>query len=333
VRRALLVAGLSLAALPAAPALADTTIGSTNATGTGCGQPGQQFALLYADTNYTVPTSGTITGFSFQSSTLNIPPITSSAQQLDFLVLRGGGGRQTGYYSVVGTTGLETLSGTGTDTFNLTGPAQIAVQAGDILGYWAPFGQTLANCEWTNTVSPGGAILPPPIHRWIDLTPPVVDLQDSFDVSMSDGSPFADTQDLNESANFVASPPALSITNTAPTSVVSGKPLAYTIVVSNTGGTPATGVQVSDQLPAGVRFVSTTSTQGTCTPPPKKSRTVTCTNVGTLAAAGSSGSSATITITVTPTTVGMLSDTATVMATNASSATSAPAQTTVTRKK
>ncbi|MEA2922794.1 MAG: hypothetical protein QOF07_2759, partial [Bradyrhizobium sp.] len=91
----------------------------------------------------------------------------------------------------------------------------------------------------------------------------------------------------------ITAPPSadLSITKTAPTTATVSSPLAYTIVAKNNGPAAATGVTVTDTLPAGVTFVSATSSQGTCT---NASGTVTCT-VGNLA----SGASATITINVT----------------------------------
>jgi hypothetical protein len=79
---------------------------------------------VLADTTYVVPPGGGfITSFSFQSGPGN------EGQQLDFLVLRPTGG---GNYTVIGQTGLVTLTGTTVETF----PASIAVQGGDILGLW-----------------------------------------------------------------------------------------------------------------------------------------------------------------------------------------------------
>ena len=122
-RRVVLVAGLALAALPAAPALADTTIGQTGSTpGAFCVGP-----TVTADANYVVPSGGgTITSFSYESVAAN------AGQQLDLLVLRPTA--TAGTYTVVGKTGLVTLAGTGLETFT----ANIPVQEGDILGFWNP---------------------------------------------------------------------------------------------------------------------------------------------------------------------------------------------------
>jgi uncharacterized repeat protein (TIGR01451 family) len=99
----------------------------------------------------------------------------------------------------------------------------------------------------------------------------------------------------------------LSITKAdAPDPVALGGNLTYTLTVTNNGPDPSSDSTVSDPLPAGVAFVSATSSQGSCS---QSGGTVTCT-LGALAV----GSSATIEIVVTvnPTAVGPLSDTATV---------------------
>jgi len=84
-----------------------------------------------------------------------------------------------------------------------------------------------------------------------------------------------------------------------------GAPLSYTIKVTNHGPDGATGVTLTDPLPATVTFVSATPSQGNCT----GTATITC-SLGSL----STGSSATVTIAVTPTQVGGISNTATVTA-------------------
>jgi glucose/arabinose dehydrogenase len=99
----------------------------------------------------------------------------------------------------------------------------------------------------------------------------------------------------------------LSITKTAsPNPAISLASLTYRIVVTNNGPSPATNVTVTDQLPAGPAFGSAIPSQGACS----GTTTVTC-NPGSIANA----SSATISITVTPQTVGQLSNSAGVVAT------------------
>ena len=58
----------------------------------------------------------------------------------------------------------------------------------------------------------------------------------------------------------------------SPDPVTAGTNLTYTITVTNNGPTDATGVTVSDPLPAGVSFVSANPTQGSCS----GTTTVTC---------------------------------------------------------
>lgn len=88
--------------------------------------------------------------------------------------------------------------------------------------------------------------------------------------------------------------------------VMVNNPLTYAITVSNNSGPQATGVKVTDSLPAGLTFVSATPTQGTCA---FSNPTLTC-DLGAMSA----GTTQTITLAVTPTSVGTVSNTATVQA-------------------
>ena len=176
VRRTALLAVLVFAALPAGSALADTTIGQTGASG-GFGCSGQQ---VLADSHYVVPSGrGFITSFSFQSEPGN------ANNQLDFLVLRPTGGST---YQVIGKTGLVTLAGTGVETFSP--PAPIAVQGGDIIGWWSP--SDISNCVRPASDGTTGGL----IGGNQASDPSVGNL-----VSLSGGS-LASQFDLNESANL-----------------------------------------------------------------------------------------------------------------------------------
>ncbi|MCA1634493.1 MAG: DUF11 domain-containing protein, partial [Acidobacteria bacterium] len=96
----------------------------------------------------------------------------------------------------------------------------------------------------------------------------------------------------------------LSITKTdSPDPVVAGNNLTYAITATNNGPDAATGVAVTDALPAGVTFVSATPSQGACS----GTSTVNCA-LGSLA----NGASATVSIVVTASTAGTLTNTATV---------------------
>jgi uncharacterized repeat protein (TIGR01451 family) len=119
--------------------------------------------------------------------------------------------------------------------------------------------------------------------------------------------PDPDESDNSASADTTVEAPAdLAITmSDSPDPATVGSNLTYTLTVTNNGPNPATGVTVTDALPAGVTFGSATPSQGSCS----GTTTVTC-SLGDLA----NGASATITIVVQPTAEGTLSNPASVTA-------------------
>ena len=90
----------------------------------------------------------------------------------------------------------------------------------------------------------------------------------------------------------------------SPDPVLIGGRVTYTLPVQNSGPRAATGVSLTDDLPAGVTFDSATPTQGSCS---ESAGTVTCA-LGTLP----SGSSASVEIEVTPQVVGTITTRASV---------------------
>ncbi len=139
-----------------------------------------------------------------------------------------------------------------------------------------------------------------------DITP------DGFIVVLITGAQLVAEQ--NAGANFfdvyVAELRAdLAVTNTdSPDPVAVRANLTYTVTVFNSGPAPASGVTLTDQLPADTTFVSAASTQGSCVRTGKGGREgdLLCT-LGTIGTA----ESATITIVVRPSRAGVLTSSAT----------------------
>src|SRR6185437_14553584 len=76
-----------------------------------------------------------------------------------------------------------------------------------------------------------------------------------------------------------------------------GRPLTYTLAVTNKGPSASSAVTVKDTLPAGTTFKSATPSQGTCS---ASGQTVTC-QLGALASGGSAQVSITVEVSATAT--------------------------------
>ncbi|HEY5595011.1 MAG TPA: DUF11 domain-containing protein, partial [Nitrospiria bacterium] len=106
------------------------------------------------------------------------------------------------------------------------------------------------------------------------------------------------------STAFAPAPPvadlAIALTD-SPDPVTAGNNLTYTITVTNDGPDAATDAIVTDTLPAGVTFVSSSASQGSCS----GTNTVTCA-LGTI----DNGAEATVSIVATSGTAGTINNTA-----------------------
>jgi uncharacterized repeat protein (TIGR01451 family) len=116
-----------------------------------------------------------------------------------------------------------------------------------------------------------------------------------------DPIPVNNTVTIN--TNVLAVPPSADLALLVadnPDPVTAGQNLTYSITASNNGPDTATNVVVTDTLPSGVTFVSSTASQGACS----GIATVTCT-LGSL----TDGAIATVTIVIKPAASGMLNNT------------------------
>ena len=125
----------------------------------------------------------------------------------------------------------------------------------------------------------------------------------------------------------------VGINLSAPSKVAPGGTLTYSMTVTNAGRVTATGVVVSNALPAGTEWLSVTSSQGTVAAPAVGTNGTVTVNLGSLANDATATISVVVTVTAAPETV--LTDTATVIATTQdlnSSNNSAIQNTTVSKK-
>ncbi|MDW5597736.1 hypothetical protein VSS74_25515 [Conexibacter stalactiti] len=74
------------------------------------------------------------------------------------------------------------------------------------------------------------------------------------------------SNDSDEASTVVGPSTDLAIVKSGPATATAGGTITWTLIATNNGPSTATGVTVSDALPAGVGFVSATPTQGACTP-------------------------------------------------------------------
>jgi uncharacterized repeat protein (TIGR01451 family) len=220
------------------------TIGATFSGGTCDTGSTQGEAEMFADPSYVVPAGGgTITSFSIQADALFDP-----GAGLDFVILRPLGSNT---YTIVGDTGEQKLVGAGNvETF----PASIAVQAGDVLGYFneddnAGFGVNDCTQPGSGSVVAASFSGEPGFGTNFTLS------------TLKSGA------DINESATLVnagvtiaSSAGGSSVTN-AIGAVTQGQPLTYTVTFTNStgGGEALANATIFDTLPSSDEFISADS--------------------------------------------------------------------------
>lgn len=114
--------------------------------------------------------------------------------------------------------------------------------------------------------------------------------------------------DTNTANNTVSIPTATQATidlqitkNSSAATITPGNTVTYTLLVTNNGPTTADLVNVTDNLPDGIRVTSATSTQGTVTIPPTAQDTIAANNDNLTVALGTLANQGTATITIVAT--------------------------------
>jgi uncharacterized repeat protein (TIGR01451 family) len=147
------------------------------------------------------------------------------------------------------------------------------------------------------------------------LTFPIGSEPISVAVADLNGDQLPDLVTVNPNDNTVSVLLNTSVTSGADVALLGGAPslvsggpnLSYAFTVINEGPQDASNVTVTDRLPAGVSFASSTSSQGSCT---QANLVVSC-NLGSVV----SGAQATVSVSFTPTASGMIVNSASVAAT------------------
>jgi uncharacterized repeat protein (TIGR01451 family) len=78
-----------------------------------------------------------------------------------------------------------------------------------------------------------------------------------------DPAPFNNNATQSTTINPLTADLRLLMTD-APDPVIERSPLTYTLVITNVGPATATGIKITDTLPASVNFITATTSQGTC---------------------------------------------------------------------
>ena len=296
--------------LLAADAQASVTLGQTGGATDGCGS---NEARVQASTGaapvYAAPSSGVVVSWSYlahaSTPSLRFKVYKPTATADKWFLRSQSAQKDPG-------TGADNVHANQLNTF--TQSPGLRIEQGDHLGLTASGGVPVG-C--ITTASNGDVVR-------VKALPDTLEGQDNtgfngnltktrIDVSAvveadADGDGFGDeSQDgcpTDPAVHTGACPVDVSIVKTASAGATVGSDLTYTLTVANNHATnPADAVNVTDPLPAGATFVSSTAGQGTCS----GTTTVSCA-LGSLA----HGQSTTVTIVVRPTAAGPLSNTATV---------------------
>jgi uncharacterized repeat protein (TIGR01451 family) len=329
-RLSIVIGAIAIALFWATAAQASYTIGQTTGAADNCGS-GQVLVQrsVNAAPSYTASSDGVVVSWSYLAhagnSNITFKVYHSTAQVATWFVRSASAERNPG-------AGAGQIHPNQLNTF-AESPG-LPIQTGDVLGLTGRAGTGMA-CISTSSANDRIRVKNPPDPPPGADSPGFAGELPQLKLGVTavvepdaDGDHFGDeTQDgcpTDATVHVTACPIDVQVVKTASANPVVGADMTYTLAVKNNNATSAAGgVGVTDTLPAGVTFVSSSTSQGTCS----GDATVACA-LGPLAA----GASATVSIVVKPGAAGPLSNTANVSTTSPdtdSSNDSSTAQTTV----
>src|SRR5438874_1777586 len=245
--------------------------------------------------------TGTITtdgGTGVSSGAECTPDLTLAKSHADPFV-RGSSGT---YILTVGNVGGSATSGTTTVTDTL--PAGLTPTAASGTGWSCGIAAQTVTCTSTDVVGSNGSF--PAISITVNVGQAAAASLTNT-ATVSGGGEINTANDSANDGTNVVSRADIAVAKIASSgSVTVGSNVDFTITVTNNGPSDATGVQITDQLPAGLTLLSATPSVGTY------NSATGVWNIGALASAAS----ATLTLTATVTTTGAITNTATKTAEN-----------------
>src|SRR5438132_1243364 len=209
----------------------------------------------------------------------------------------------TGTYNLtVSNVGGTATSGTSTVTDTL--PAGLTPTAASGTGWTCGIVAQTVTCTSTAVVASNGSF--PAISITVNVAQSAASSVTNT-ATVSGGGEVNTANDTAADLTNVVSRADIAVAKIASSGTVTvGSTVTFTVTVTNNGPSDATGVQITDQLPAGLTFVSAAPSQGTYT---------SGTGIWDIGAVAS-GASVTLTLTATVTATGSLTNTATKTAEN-----------------
>ncbi len=285
----------------------------TNVSGGGCSALPCTIASLASGANTTINVTATINAAGSFDNTSTVSATEFDPNLANNTDSNGNGGTAAASADV---SVVKTLVTTGPFTIGQTISYTIVVaNAGPSTATNVQVTDTPTHLTITNVSGGGCAALPCTIaslasgaNVTINVTT-TINAAGAFDNSATvtatepDPNPANNTDNTGNGGTTGTPSADLGISKTAPTPLLEESQFDYTLVVTNHGPSTATGVTVTDPLPANFTLAAATPTQGSCS----GTTTVTC-NLGTIP----NGATATITIHGTGHVAGTMTNTATV---------------------